>query len=83
LIHLESPANGLGLTILQAAKSVKLGQAGVKLVFEVDNIEAFKARSAEAGLKFGAIHAGPDYAFSNAKDPSGNSVQISSRRFRS
>lgn len=81
LIQLESPSNGLGLTILQAAKSVKLAQAGVKLVFQVEDIESFKARSAKAGLKFGATHQGPDYSFANAKDPSGNSVQISSRRF--
>lgn len=81
LIHLESPSNGLGLTILQAAKSVKLAQAGVKLVFQVEDIESFKTRSAKAGLKFGATHEGPGYAFANAKDPSGNSVQISSRRF--
>jgi predicted enzyme related to lactoylglutathione lyase len=81
LIHLESPANGMGLTILQAAKSVKLGQAGVKLVFQVEDIEAFKTKSAKAGLKFGATHEGPGYAFANAKDPSGNAVQISSRRF--
>ncbi|MCW1967709.1 MAG: VOC family protein [Anaerolineae bacterium] len=80
-IHLESSANGLGLTILQAAKSVKLGQAGVKLVFQVEDIESFKAKSAKAGLKFGATHSGPGYSFANAKDPSGNSVQISSRRF--
>ena len=83
LIHLESPSNGLGLMILQAAKSVKLAQAGVKLVFQVEDIEGFKAKSAKAGLKFGATHSGPNYAFANAKDPSGNSVQISSRRFGS
>lgn len=82
LIHLTSTQNGLGLTLLQAAKSVKLGQAGVKLVFQVDDVEAFKTQSAAAGLKFGATHVGTDYAFANAKDPSGNSIQISSRRFK-
>lgn len=81
LIHLNSAANGLGLTILQAAKSIKLGQVGVKLVFLVDDIEAFKTNSAKAGLIFGATHQGLGYSFANAKDPSGNSVQISSRRF--
>lgn len=81
LIHLNSPANGIGLTLLQAAKSIKLGQVGVKLVFQVDDIEAFKANSAQAGLIFGATHEGLGYSFANAKDPSGNSVQISSRRF--
>lgn len=82
LIRLVSTQNGLGLTLLQAAKSVKLGQASVKLVFQVDDVEAFKVRSAAAGLKFGATHVGTDYAFANAKDPSGNSIQISSRRFK-
>ncbi len=82
LIYLESPANGIGLMLLQAAKSVKLGQAGVKLVFQVEDIESFKARSAKAGLKFGTTHEGSHYSFANAKDPSGNSVQISNRRFR-
>lgn len=82
LIYLESPENGLGLSILQAAKSVKIGQAGAKLVFQVDDIEAFKTKSLVAGLKFGATPEGPDYALANAKDPSGNSVQISSQRFR-
>jgi len=81
LIHLESAQNGLGLTLLQAAKSVKMGQASVKLVFQVDDVEAFKTQSEAAGLKFGATHEGIGYAFANAKDPSGNSIQISSRRF--
>jgi catechol 2,3-dioxygenase-like lactoylglutathione lyase family enzyme len=81
LIHLESPQNGLGLTILQAARSVKLGHAGIKLVFWAQDVETFKAKSARAGLKFGATHTGPGYSFANAKDPSGNSVQVSSRRF--
>ena len=81
VIHLESSQNGLGLTLLQAAKSVKMGQASMKLVFQVDDVEAFKVRSEVAGLKFGATHEGPGYAFANAKDPSGNSIQISSRRF--
>jgi catechol 2,3-dioxygenase-like lactoylglutathione lyase family enzyme len=81
LIHLESPQNGLGVTLLQAAKRVKQGQASVKLVFYVEDVEGFKERSAGVGLYFGVTHTGPGYTFANAKDPSGNSVQISSRRF--
>ena len=84
LVHLNSPANGFGLTILQAAAGVKMGQATVKLVFQVDDVdavEAFKKSSAQKGLKFGATHVGPGYAFANAKDPAGNSIQISSRKF--
>jgi predicted enzyme related to lactoylglutathione lyase len=82
LIHLNSPENGFGLTILQAAKSVKLGHAGIKLVFHVPDVEVFKKKSMVAGLKFGTTHKGSDYAFANAKDPSGNSIQISSRQFK-
>ena len=84
LIHLNSPVNGFGLTILQVAKGVKMGQATVKLVFQADDadaVEAFKKISATKGLKFGATHVGPGYAFANAKDPAGNSIQISCRKF--
>ncbi len=84
LIHLNSPANGFGLTILRVAKGVKTGQVIVKLVFQVDDVdavEAFKKISATNGLKFGATHVGPGYAFANAKDTAGNSIQISSRKF--
>jgi hypothetical protein len=31
---------------------------------------------------FGAIHRVPDYEFANGKDPSGNSVSVSSRAFK-
>lgn len=82
LLELTSPTSGLTILIHQAAKSVKLGQAGVKLVFSVEDIEAFKQRSQETGLLFGSTHQANGYAFANAKDPDGNSVSISSRAFR-
>lgn len=81
LIYLHSPSHGCGLAILQAAKSQKTGQACVKLVFQVDDVEIFKRASAKKGLVFGASHTGPDYAFANAKDPAKNLIQISSRKF--
>ncbi|WP_394780006.1 VOC family protein [Undibacterium sp.] len=81
LIELTSPA-GASILIHQAAKSVKLGQAAVKLMFDVQDIEAFKARSLEHGISFGSTHEANGYQFANAKDPDGNSVSISSRRFR-
>jgi len=83
LIELTSEASGATLLIHQAAKGVKLGQASVKLVFSVRNIEAFKVLSAERGLVFGSTHKANGYEFSNAKDPDKNTVSISSREYRS
>ncbi len=82
LIELSAVNGGASMLIHQAAKSVKLGQVGVKLSFHVADIEAFKAQAATHGLKFGATHQANGYAFANAKDPDKNSVSISSRAFR-
>ena len=82
LIDLQAPGGGAGILIHQAAKSVKLGQVGVKLSFHVRDVVAFAARAAERGLKFGAVHQANGYVFANAKDPDKNSVSISSRAFR-
>jgi catechol 2,3-dioxygenase-like lactoylglutathione lyase family enzyme len=83
LIDLTSPNGGAHLRVHQAAKSVKLGQVGVKLSFAVRDVEAFKAKSEKLGLKFGATHVANGYSFANAKDPDKNSVSISSRTYRS
>lgn len=83
LIELHAPTGGAGILIHQAARSVKLGQAGLKLSFHVKNVEAFALAAAEKGLKFGAVHEANGYQFANAKDPDKNSVSISSRAFRS
>jgi predicted enzyme related to lactoylglutathione lyase len=53
----------------------------VKLVFDVEDVEAFCAQARARGLKFGALHKGDEYVFANAKDPSGNSISVSSRAF--
>lgn len=82
LIELTPPSGGAIILIHQAAKGVKLGQVGVKLVFSVEDVEAFKVASAEAGLEFGATHPANGYCYANAKDPDGNSVSISSRIYR-
>ena len=81
LITLDSPSGGPRLVIHQAAKSVKLGQAGVKLVFSVDDVDGFKAHVAKLGLAFGTTHVADGYAYANAKDPDKNSVSVSSRVF--
>ena len=82
ILELASPSGGACILIHQAAKSVKLGQVGVKLVFDVKDIEAFKQNCAALGLKFGSTHQADGYAFANAKDPDNNSVSISSRAYR-
>ncbi|EIM96901.1 glyoxalase [Paraburkholderia hospita] len=82
IVELTSPHGGVILMIHPAAKGVKAGQATVKLVFDVEDVEAFKAHCATDGLVFGATHRTDGYSFANAKDPDGNSVSISSRGFR-
>ncbi|MCU0479729.1 MAG: VOC family protein [Anaerolineae bacterium] len=77
------PSNG-GATILihQAAKSVKLGQVGVKLSFDVHDVHGFIAEATQNGLEFGPIHIANGYAFANTKDPNNNTISISNRAFR-
>lgn len=82
LIELNSAGAGINILIHQAAKSLKLGQAGVKLMFSIEDVEDFKAQAAKQGLMFGSTHQANGYSFANAKDPDGNSVGISSRAYR-
>jgi catechol 2,3-dioxygenase-like lactoylglutathione lyase family enzyme len=79
----ELKPQGPGLTILlnPAASSQKEGQALVKLVFYVEDVEALCAAARADGLEFGSIHRVDGYAFANAKDPARNSIQVSSRAF--
>ncbi len=82
LIELICPEGGANLLILKAAKSVKVGQVTVKLIFDVENIEEFRQNSARNGLIFGSTHKTDGYEFSNAKDPDNNNLSISNRAFR-
>jgi hypothetical protein len=82
LIELKSQNGGADILIHQAAKSVKLGQVGMKLMFDVEDIEKFKKESATQGLEFGSTHQANGYSFANTKDPDKNSIAISSRAFR-
>ena len=82
LIELRATDGGAGILIHQAAKSIKLGQVGVKLSFHVEDVASFAEAAAKRGLKFGAIHEANGYQYANAKDPDKNSVSISSRAFR-
>ncbi|NLR99538.1 VOC family protein [Rhizobium sp. P38BS-XIX] len=82
IVELRASDGGANLMVHPAAKSQKMGQSLVKLVFDVEDVEAFRARCLEEGLEFGPVHQADGYIFANAKDPSGNSVSISSRAFR-
>ena len=82
LLDLGSTTRSPIILLHPAAKSLKLGQVAVKLIFAVKDVEAFKRKSAKLGLKFGSTHRANGYLFANAKDPDKNSIQISSRAFR-
>lgn len=83
-VQLASPAGGCTIALHQAAVSQKSG-AAMKIVFGVKDVRAFKEAREKEGLKFGAVHVvkeGKGHEFSNAKDPAGNSISISSRGLR-
>ena len=82
IVELRPPEGGLALLLHPAAKGQRAGQSLVKLVFDVKDVATFRAEAERKGLVFGPIHQADGYAFSNAKDPSGNPVQISSRALR-
>jgi len=82
LIELISAHGGSNILIHKAGKGIKEGQACIKLVFDVKNIEKFRNKYIANGLKFGSVHTADGYLFLNVKDPGKNSIQISSRAFR-
>ncbi len=82
IVELVSPGGGTNLMLHQAAKGTKSGQANVKLVFDVRDVEGFVAQAKLNGLIFGPQHKGNGYVFANGKDPAGNSISVSSRAYR-
>ena len=83
IVELEGPGGAGGNIMLHPlGRGRKSGQTLAKLVFDVPDVGAFRARAAERGLEFGAIHRADGYEFANARDPAGNSISISSRAFR-
>jgi len=82
LLRLTSPSGGCYLALLQASKGHKIGQSCIKIIFDVEDIEAFKQKCLKDGLKFGSTHQCEGYAYSNARDPAKNLIQISSRPFK-
>ncbi len=81
IIELLPDAGGIVIMLHPAAKSQKEGQALIKLVFDVEDVDGFCRKAKAEGLEFGAIHQADGYAFANIKDPSNNSVSVSSRAF--
>lgn len=78
IVELRHPDGGAVINLHPAAKSQKMGQVLVKLVFDVRDVEGF----VKEYPVFGSIHRVSGYEFSNGKDPSGNSISISSRAFK-
>lgn len=81
IFELKPQASGISILLHPASAKQKEGQSLVKLVFDVEDVAAFCEAASGNGLKFGKIHQAGGYCFANAKDPSGNSVQVSSRAF--
>ena len=81
LIEVTLSGGAFSLLLHQASKGHRLGQSCVKLVFDVEDIEAYKRESEKKGLKFGVTYKGEGYEFANARDPAKNPIQISRRAF--
>jgi predicted enzyme related to lactoylglutathione lyase len=82
IVELVALNGGANIMVHPAAKGVKTGQVTVKLVFDVEDVSGFCQKSASNGLTFSAEHQANGYSYANAKDPSGNNIQVSSRAFR-
>lgn len=82
IVELVPADGGARLMIHQAGRAQKSGQSQVKLVFDVEDVEAFCANCAKHGLIFSALHQGQGYVFANARDPAKNSISVSSRAYR-
>lgn len=81
IVELMPAGAGAALLLHPAGQRQKMGQPLVKLVFDVSDVPAFCAKAAADGLQFARIYNADGYQFANAKDPSGNSVSVSSRAF--
>ncbi|MGY9049991.1 hypothetical protein P775_24100 [Puniceibacterium antarcticum] len=81
IVELIPQGAGISILLHPAAKAQKAGQSVVKLVFDVEDVETFCQFAKERGLLFGSIHHADGYVFANAKDPSDNSISVSSRAF--
>ena len=81
IVELRPQSSGLTLLLHPAGKGQREGQSLVKLVFDVEDVEGVCRRMKQRGLEFGPIHKGDGYMFANAKDPSNNTISVSSRAY--
>ena len=81
IVELQSQSAGSSILPHPASKGQKEGQSLVKLVFDVEDVTAFCQKAEANGLRFGPVHNADGYSFANTKDPSNNSVSVSSRAF--
>ena len=81
IVELQPQSAGMTLLLHPASQKQKEGQPLVKLVFDVEDVPTFCKVAKVNGLVFGKVHQTDGYAFANAKDPSNNSIQVSSRAF--
>lgn len=81
IVELKPRGPGLTILLYPAASKQKEGQVLIKIVFDVEDVEAFCAAARAKGLDFGRVHNADGYTFANAKDPAMNSIQVSSRAF--
>ena len=81
IVELVAPGSGSNILLHPMPANRKEGQTLVKLVFDVEDVDAFCRASEARGLTFGAIHRADGYCFANAKDPAKNSISVSSRAF--
>ena len=77
-LELGTPGEGCSIALHQASAAQKRG-AEIRISFGVRDVRAFKASREANGLKFGVVHEAGGIEFSNARDPAGNSIQISNR----
>lgn len=80
-MELTSQTNGMTILLHPKSAKPKEGQVLVKLVFDVEHVDAFCEVARANGLVFGKIHRVEGYSFANAKDPARNAIQVSSRAF--
>lgn len=83
LVTLRPIGDGVEILLHPAAKSQRDGQVMVKLVFDCQDVAVRKSELEAAGLHVGPVLDAGEYKFANLKDPSGNSIQISERGYRS
>jgi predicted enzyme related to lactoylglutathione lyase len=81
IVELVSRGRGANFLLHPMSAVRKEGQTLLKLVFDVEDVDAFCRQSKARGLTFGSIHRADGYSFANTKDPAKNSVSISSRAF--